>query len=207
MATKRYLVQWEMEIDAASARDTAQQAWEHMRALGSTANVFYVTNDSGDTERVDLKESPDTAARARTRDTTPRARKSKHLWEQRNPERARAASRERSRRYVERHGEAYKRHRTDYMREYKRRKRAAEKQAGGQSKPKPKHIDEKERLARKRAAAREHTRRYVERHGEAYKRHKAEYMREYMRRKRAAEKQGDDPSSRSNANHAKYRND
>ena len=52
----RYLVTWEMDIYADSPREAAEKAWDHMRAQGSTANVFTVFNKDGDKTIVDLLE-------------------------------------------------------------------------------------------------------------------------------------------------------
>lgn len=50
-----HLVEWHMRIDADSPQEAAQKAWDHMRAQGSTANVFEVYSDGGNVERVDVQ--------------------------------------------------------------------------------------------------------------------------------------------------------
>ena len=53
---QRYLVIWEMDIYADSPREAAEQAWDHMRAPFSTANVFLVLDKSGAETIIDLEE-------------------------------------------------------------------------------------------------------------------------------------------------------
>jgi hypothetical protein len=45
-----------MDIEAGSAIDAAREAWRHMRAADSIANVFKVIDKSGKTWDVDLSE-------------------------------------------------------------------------------------------------------------------------------------------------------
>lgn len=54
----RYLVQWEIDIDADSPEDAARQAFAHMQRPGTTANVFDVIEHDagGEKVRVDLQE-------------------------------------------------------------------------------------------------------------------------------------------------------
>ena len=54
--TKGYHVMWEIDIDSAeSPLDAAKQAWNHMRATGSLANVFdVIEHDGTDIVRIDL---------------------------------------------------------------------------------------------------------------------------------------------------------
>jgi hypothetical protein len=57
MADNYYRVEWVIDIDSAtSPEDAARQAWKHMRAEGSIANVFTVICEDGSTEQVDLQE-------------------------------------------------------------------------------------------------------------------------------------------------------
>ncbi len=51
-----YLVTWEMDIYAETPREAAEKAWGHMRAPGSTANVFEVIDDKGVGTIIDLEE-------------------------------------------------------------------------------------------------------------------------------------------------------
>ena len=53
---QNYLVTWEMDIYADSPREAAEKAWGHMRAQGSTANVFNVIDKNGANTVVDLEE-------------------------------------------------------------------------------------------------------------------------------------------------------
>ena len=50
-----FSVRWEIDIEASSAREAAEKAWEHMRRDGSIANVFDVS-DGSSVVRVDLSE-------------------------------------------------------------------------------------------------------------------------------------------------------
>ncbi len=54
--SSHYVVTWEMDIDAETPQDAARQAWGHMRAIDSTANVFDVLDEGGECTRVDLME-------------------------------------------------------------------------------------------------------------------------------------------------------
>jgi arginine/lysine/ornithine decarboxylase len=51
-----YHVTWEIDVEAGSAIDAAREAWRHMRAPDSIANVFQVIDESGGTWDVDLSE-------------------------------------------------------------------------------------------------------------------------------------------------------
>lgn len=51
-----YHVSWEIDVEADSAIDAAREAWRHMRAADSIANVFQVIDKSGKTWDVDLSE-------------------------------------------------------------------------------------------------------------------------------------------------------
>ena len=52
-----YLVSFEIDIDDADTpRDAALSAWKYIVRSGSTANVFDVTDERGNTTRVDLQE-------------------------------------------------------------------------------------------------------------------------------------------------------
>ena len=53
---QRYLVMWEMDIYAETPREAAEQAWGHMRAPDSTANVFTVIDKNGVETIIDLLE-------------------------------------------------------------------------------------------------------------------------------------------------------
>ena len=53
---QRYLVIWEMDLYADSPREAAEQAWDHMRAPGSIANVFEVIDANGVGTIIDLEE-------------------------------------------------------------------------------------------------------------------------------------------------------
>lgn len=54
----RYLVTWEIDIDADSPEDAARLAFAHMQRPGTTANVFDVIehDTNGEAVRVDLEE-------------------------------------------------------------------------------------------------------------------------------------------------------
>lgn len=54
----RYLVSWEIDIDADSPREAARQAHEMVRRADTTANVYQVTEHDADGEPipVDLME-------------------------------------------------------------------------------------------------------------------------------------------------------
>lgn len=56
-----YLVTWEIDAEADSPEAAARWAWETMRKPGSTANVFTVTEESGEQHKVDLQEIEETA--------------------------------------------------------------------------------------------------------------------------------------------------
>lgn len=53
---QNYLVTWEMDICAETPREAAEKAWGHMRAQGSTANVFEVIDANGAGTIIDLEE-------------------------------------------------------------------------------------------------------------------------------------------------------
>ena len=53
---KHYVVTWEIDVDAGTPEEAARQAWAHMRAVDSTANVFDVLDEAGGCTRVDLEE-------------------------------------------------------------------------------------------------------------------------------------------------------
>ena len=55
---KAFFVEWATDVDADDARDAARQAWATMRASGSTACVFEVT-EIGAVAHVDLIEYGD----------------------------------------------------------------------------------------------------------------------------------------------------
>ena len=50
-----YLVTWEIDIEADSFEEAAQKAFAIMQRPGTTANVFTVTNEGGDSETIDLE--------------------------------------------------------------------------------------------------------------------------------------------------------
>ena len=52
--SKKYLVEWTIDMDAESPREAAQKAWEAMRTVDSTANHFSVLEYDGDGERVEI---------------------------------------------------------------------------------------------------------------------------------------------------------
>ena len=52
----RFVVTWEIDMDAETPQDAARQAWALMRAPESTANVFDVLDAEGECTRVDLEE-------------------------------------------------------------------------------------------------------------------------------------------------------
>ena len=56
MTAQRYLVTWEMDIYAETPREAAEKAWDHMRALDSSANVFEVIDANGVGTIIDLSE-------------------------------------------------------------------------------------------------------------------------------------------------------
>ena len=56
MTAQRYLVTWEMDIYADSPWEAAEKAWDHMRALDSSANVFEVIDANGVGTIIDLSE-------------------------------------------------------------------------------------------------------------------------------------------------------
>ena len=51
-----YVVTWEIDVDAGTPEEAARQAWAHIRAVDSTANVFDVLDETGGCTRVDLME-------------------------------------------------------------------------------------------------------------------------------------------------------
>lgn len=53
---QRYLVTWEIDIHADSPWEAAEEAWNHMREPGSSANVFNVFDENGEKTLVDLEE-------------------------------------------------------------------------------------------------------------------------------------------------------
>ena len=55
---KNYTVSFEIDIDDAhTPYYAAQRAWQHIIRPGSTANVFDVTDEQGETVRVDLQDT------------------------------------------------------------------------------------------------------------------------------------------------------
>ena len=52
----RYHVVWEIDIDAESPREAAEEAWAIMRYQDSRANYFEVFDQDGDKTNVDLME-------------------------------------------------------------------------------------------------------------------------------------------------------
>ena len=53
---RNFVVTWEIEIKASSAKEAAMQAWEILRMPGSAANVFCVYDDVGrQQEKVDIE--------------------------------------------------------------------------------------------------------------------------------------------------------
>lgn len=55
----KYLVTWEIDIEADSSKDAAVQAFEIMQREGTTATVFYVADRTGFTDRIDLLDGLD----------------------------------------------------------------------------------------------------------------------------------------------------
>ena len=53
---QHYLVTWEIDIYADSPWEAAEKAWDHMRALDSSANVFEVIDANGVGTIIDLSE-------------------------------------------------------------------------------------------------------------------------------------------------------
>lgn len=53
---QRYLVTWEIDIYADSPWEAAEEAWNHMREPGSSANVFSSLTRTGRRPLVDLEE-------------------------------------------------------------------------------------------------------------------------------------------------------
>jgi len=53
---KHYHVSWQINLEAANPIAAAEQAWAHMRARGSIANCFEVTDRTGHTSKVDLED-------------------------------------------------------------------------------------------------------------------------------------------------------
>ena len=50
-----YSVTWEMDVEAKTPQEAARIAWASMRANGSMANVFTVSDDEGNITPVDLE--------------------------------------------------------------------------------------------------------------------------------------------------------
>jgi hypothetical protein len=57
-----YRVYWEIDVEADTVKEAAQKALAIQRRPDSTATVFDVTDESGETVRVDLDEDPVEAA-------------------------------------------------------------------------------------------------------------------------------------------------
>ena len=55
-SNETYRVVWEIDIDAATPKDAAQEALETMREHGHTATVFTVTDSHGKKTEIDLDE-------------------------------------------------------------------------------------------------------------------------------------------------------
>ena len=49
-------VTWEIDLDAGTPREAAEEAFAIMQRPGTTATVFDVTDEAGATHRVDLME-------------------------------------------------------------------------------------------------------------------------------------------------------
>ena len=62
-----YRVHWEIDIEAESPIDAAEQALTIHRSPESIATVFDVTDEGGHTERIDLDEAEDAEACAACR--------------------------------------------------------------------------------------------------------------------------------------------
>ncbi len=60
----RYRIQWEIDIEAPSAHEAAEQALEIHRDPESTATVFEVTDEQGHKVTVDLMKTRSKPARA-----------------------------------------------------------------------------------------------------------------------------------------------
>ena len=56
MTEQRFHVMWEIDLYAETPQEAAEQAWELMRALDSTACVFEVFDEGGCGTQVDLME-------------------------------------------------------------------------------------------------------------------------------------------------------
>lgn len=52
----KYLVEWSIDIEAETPREAAEQALAIQRRQNSSAVVFNVLNESGETETIDLEE-------------------------------------------------------------------------------------------------------------------------------------------------------
>ena len=57
MANQTYHVLWEIDLDAESPREAAELALSIMLDSESTATVFDVTDEAGETTRVDLEDT------------------------------------------------------------------------------------------------------------------------------------------------------
>ncbi|KZL24263.1 hypothetical protein [Pseudovibrio sp. Ad37] len=51
-----YTLTWEIDVEAATPEEAAQEAWNIMRRPGSSANVFNVSDEEGNCVKVDLQE-------------------------------------------------------------------------------------------------------------------------------------------------------
>lgn len=51
-----FKVSWEIDIEAETPLEAAQQAWDIVRRPSSSANVFTVYAENGETEKIDLQE-------------------------------------------------------------------------------------------------------------------------------------------------------
>ena len=54
-----YRIEWTIELDADTAREAAEKAFEIMQRPGTTANYFTVAPEIGEPVNVDLSEPPD----------------------------------------------------------------------------------------------------------------------------------------------------
>lgn len=54
-----YHVVWEIDIDADSPREAAEQAFHYMQIPGTSANAFDVFDEDGEPVHVDLMEDED----------------------------------------------------------------------------------------------------------------------------------------------------
>lgn len=54
--TQNFLVSWEINVDAETPLEAAQEAHRLMKKARSTANVFDVIDENADTTRIDLQE-------------------------------------------------------------------------------------------------------------------------------------------------------